>query len=55
MGSSNVPYLDVVVGHAWSMNPESYATGSVATVKVSHATQIKGDPPEKKGYLQVVG
>jgi len=30
--------------------PESYASGSLATGRVSHARQIKGDGPDKKGY-----
>jgi len=44
------PYLDVVVGFAWSYDPESYAGGSVATGSASHARQVKGDDPDKKGY-----
>jgi hypothetical protein len=34
----------------WSNDPESYAGGSVATVRASHARQVKGDGPDKKGY-----
>ena len=30
--------------------PESYAGGSLATGRVSHARQVKGDDPDKKGY-----
>ena len=37
------PYFDVVVGLVWSHDPESYAGGS-------HARQVKGDDPDKKGY-----
>jgi hypothetical protein len=44
------PYFDVVVGLVWSYDPESYAGGSVAAGRVSHAGQISGDDPEKKGY-----
>jgi hypothetical protein len=43
------PYFDVVVGLAWSYDPESYAGGSVAAGRVSHAGQVKGDT-DKKGY-----
>jgi hypothetical protein len=37
-------------GLAWSYDHESYAGGSVATGRVSHAGQVKGDDPDKKGY-----
>jgi hypothetical protein len=36
----------VVVGLVWSCDPESYAGGSVATGRVSHAGQVKGDGPD---------
>jgi hypothetical protein len=39
-------------------DPESYADGSVATGRASHARQIKGFVSDKKGYtlaLQVGG
>jgi hypothetical protein len=39
-----------VVGLVWSNDPESDAGGSVATGRVSHARQVKGDEPDKKGY-----
>ena len=45
------PYFDAVVGLAWSNDPESYAGGSVATGRASHARQVKGDDPNKKVYL----
>jgi hypothetical protein len=45
-----VPYSGVVVGLAWSNDPDSYTGGIVATGKVSHARQVKGDDPDKKGY-----
>ena len=44
------PYFDVVGGHAWSNDPEKYADSSVATGRASHARQVKGDDPDKKGY-----
>jgi hypothetical protein len=44
-------YFDVVVGLEWSHDPESYAGGSVATGRISHAGQIKGYDPDKEGYL----
>jgi hypothetical protein len=31
-------------------DPESHAGSSLATVRVSHARQVKGDGPDKKGY-----
>ena len=34
-----------------SHDPESYAGGSLATGRFSHARQVKGDNPDKKGYL----
>jgi hypothetical protein len=44
------PYFDVVAGLAWSEDPESYADGRVDTGRGSHAGQVKGDDPYKKGY-----
>jgi hypothetical protein len=44
------PYFGIVVGLAWSYDPESYAGSSIATGRVSHAGQVKGDEPDKKGY-----
>jgi hypothetical protein len=35
---------------ACSRDPESYADGSIATGKVSHAGQVKGEEPDEKGY-----
>jgi hypothetical protein len=49
------PYFDVVVGFAWSCDPEIYAGGSVAAVKFSHAGQVKGDDPDKTGYPDILG
>jgi hypothetical protein len=34
------PYFDVTVGLAWSKHPESYAGGSIATGRGSHAGQV---------------
>jgi hypothetical protein len=39
-------YFDVVVGLAWSNEPESYVGGSRASVRGSHAGQGKGDDPD---------
>jgi hypothetical protein len=44
------PYCDVVARRAWSEDPESYAGGRIATGRGSHAGQVKGDDPDKKGY-----
>lgn len=47
------PYFDVMVGHAWSYDPESYeyAGGSLATGRIYRAVQVKGYDPDKKGYI----
>jgi hypothetical protein len=34
----------------WSHDPESYLAVAYATVRASHARQVKGDDPDKKGY-----
>ena len=39
-----------MVGLAWSSDPDSHTGGSVATGKVFHAGQVKGDDRDKKGY-----
>ena len=39
--------LGVVVGFEWPNDPESYAGSNIATGKVSHAGQVKGDPYKK--------
>jgi hypothetical protein len=44
------PYFDIVVGLAWSEDPESYAGSSIATGRGSHTGQVKGDGPDKRGY-----
>jgi hypothetical protein len=41
------PYFVIVVGLVWSNDPESYAGGSVATGRASHARQVKDDDPDK--------
>jgi hypothetical protein len=38
----------IVVGLAWSNDPESFTGGSVATGRTPHARQVKGDDPDKK-------
>jgi hypothetical protein len=44
-----------VVGLAWSNEPGSYAGGSFATGRASHARQVEGDDPDKKGYCEPPG
>jgi len=44
------PSVSVVVGLVWSYDPESYAGGSLSTGRASHARQVKGNDPDKKGY-----
>jgi len=39
-----------MVGFVQSHDPENYAGGSVCTGRASHARQVKGDDPVKKGY-----
>jgi hypothetical protein len=48
------PCFDVVVGLVWSYDPKSYAL-VCATGKASHARQVKGDDPNKKGYPDPLG
>jgi hypothetical protein len=43
-------YFVVVVRLERSNNPKSYASSSIATGKASHARQVEGDDPDKKGY-----
>ena len=38
-----VSYFAVVMGLAWSKDPESNATSSAATGSASHARKVKGD------------
>ena len=47
------PHFDIVVGLAWSNDPESYAVGSVATGRASHSRQVRGDDSDLD--LQVWG
>jgi hypothetical protein len=44
-----------VVGLEWAYDPESYASGSVVTGRVSHAEQVEGDDPDKMGYIDPPG
>ena len=44
------PYFDVMLGLARSYEPGSYAGSSLATGRVSHARQVEGDGPDKKGH-----
>jgi hypothetical protein len=37
------------------MNSEGYAGGSLATDRVSHAGQVKGDDKDKNGYPGLPG
>ena len=39
-------HFEVVGGLERSNDPESYADGSVATGRVSHARKVKGDDPD---------
>jgi hypothetical protein len=43
-------HLIVVVGFECSRDPESYAGGSVATGRVTHARQVKGQELDEEGY-----
>jgi hypothetical protein len=49
------PYSDVVVGLAWSYDPESCAGGSVAAGRIFYAGRVKGDDPDRKGYPEPPG
>ena len=53
--SPKVSYFDVVVGLAWSKDPESYADNDVASDRVYHAGQVKRDDPDEKGYPGPLG
>jgi hypothetical protein len=44
------PYFDVVVGLCGHMIPRSMLEVAYATGRASHARQVKGDDPDKKGY-----
>jgi hypothetical protein len=48
--SRRYPYFGIVVGLAWSNDPEGYSGSTVATGRASQAGQVKGDDPDKKGY-----
>ena len=47
---SKYPYFHLVVGLAWSSDPESCAGNSDAAGMTSRAKQVKGDDPDKKEY-----
>jgi len=38
-----IPYFHLVVGLAWPNDPESYASSSIATGRISHARYFEGD------------
>ena len=42
--------FDIVVGLAWSNDPESYIGSSIVIGRASHARQVKSDDHDKKGY-----
>jgi len=44
-------YFVLVVGLVWLNGPESYAGGSVASSRASHARQVKGDDSSQKRVL----
>jgi len=44
-------YLDAVVGLVCSNDPKSCAGGNLATGRVSHARQFKGDDPDEMGNV----
>jgi hypothetical protein len=48
MSPCRYPYFAAMMGLAWSYDPESHASISTATGRVSHAEQVKDDDPEKK-------
>jgi len=41
----------MAVGIVWSTNLTSYASGSTDASRVSHATQVKSEVPDKKDIL----
>jgi hypothetical protein len=45
------PYFDVVMGLAWSYDPESCAGGSLAISRVFHSGHVKGDGPNNRDSL----
>jgi hypothetical protein len=51
LASRRNPYFDAVAGLAESYDPKSYAGGSVATGRVSHVGQDKGDDRDKRNIL----
>jgi len=49
------PYYDIVVGLAWSDDPERYPGGIVATGSVSRAREFKSDGTDKKRFPAAPG
>jgi len=47
MSPLRYPHFGTVVGLAWLNYPDSNAGSSVATVRVSHAREVKGGYPTK--------
>jgi len=45
----NFPYFDTMLGLGWSNDPDRYTGSSVATGRASHARQVIGYDPHKKG------
>jgi uncharacterized membrane protein len=48
-------YCVVAVWLVWSNDPESYASGRVATGRASHAGEVESDDSYKKGYPGPLG
>jgi hypothetical protein len=44
------PQCGAVVLFAWPYDSENYAGGSIATGRVYHVGQVKGNDPDRKGY-----
>jgi len=45
------PHFDVLVGLAWSNDPDKYTLESIAIGRLSHARQVTGDGPDKRDTL----
>ena len=45
------PYFAVVAGLAWSNDPESEGSGSIAAGRTSNTGQFKGDDSDKRYTL----
>jgi len=44
-----------VVGFVWSNDPESYAGGSVATIRVFLTGDVEDDDPDQEGLVLLGG